>query len=106
MHSISDLRGIFRVGDVLHPSHVTSVQRFLHRDVRHAVGRRGAMPMFFARRNPYDGDGPDLAHRTSLGLGPADARVDLQRLTQQMSMPYPAPATLAGYGMRDVPRHP
>src|SRR6476469_9278480 len=104
MHSISDLRGIFGVGDVLHPGHVTSVQRFLPRDVRHAVGRRGAMPMFFARWNPYDVAGPDLAHRTSLGLGPADARDDIQRLAQGMRMPSRARAGLEGYAGRDNPR--
>src|SRR5258705_11409959 len=104
MHSISDLRGIFRVGDVLHPSHVTSVLRSPHRDARNAVGTRGAIPMFFARGNPYDVAGPDLAHRTSLGLGPADARDDIQRLAQGMRMPCRARARLEGYAGRDDPR--
>src|SRR5258708_33955690 len=62
------------------------------------------MPMFFARRNPYDVAGPDLAHRTSLGLGPADARDDIQRLAQGMRMPCRARARLEGYAGRDAPR--
>src|SRR5260370_7332703 len=97
MRSISDLRGIFRVGDVLHPSHVTSVQRFLHRDVRHAVGRRGAMPMFFARRNPYDVAGPDLAPRTSLGLAPAAPTATIPRLPHAIRLPSPPPAPHQAY---------
>src|SRR5258708_7608904 len=45
-----------------------------------------------------------LAHRTSLGLGPADARDDIQRLAQGMRMPCRARARLEGYAGRDNPR--
>ena len=68
-----DLCGIFRVGHRLHPGRIISVQRFLHREVGHAVGRRSPMPMLFTRRNPDDIARPDLAHRFTLGLNPADA---------------------------------
>src|SRR6266849_1536997 len=62
------------------------------------------MPMFFARRNPYNIAGTDLAHRSSLGLGPAYARDDIQRLAQGVRMPCRARPRLEGYAGRDNPR--
>ena len=47
--SAADLAGIFLVGDVLHPGDGTSVKGFMHRDVGHGGGRRGAVPVFFSR---------------------------------------------------------
>src|ERR1700682_92803 len=62
------------------------------------------MPMFFARRNPDNIAGPDLAHLASRGLGPAYARDDIQRLAQRMRMPGRARPRLEGYAGRDNPR--
>src|SRR6476660_5474154 len=87
MRSFPDLRGIFRVSHLLHPVGIDSIECFLHRDVSHGIGRGGAMPMLFARRNPNDIAGPDFADRATLGLNPTNARDDIKRLTQRMGMP-------------------
>src|SRR6266404_4811912 len=83
----ADLCAIFRVGHMLHPCRVVSVERFLHRDMGHPVGRRAAMPVFFARRNPDDVASANFAHRLSQGLNPADARDDVERLAERVRMP-------------------
>ena len=98
--ALSDLRRIFRVGHRLHPGHETSVQRFLHCDVGHAIGRRGAVPVLFARRNPHDIAGPYLKYRTALGLDPADARDDVERLAERVGMPVGPCARLEGDAIR------
>src|SRR6202011_1049481 len=63
-----------------------------------------AMPMLFVRRNPDDIARPDLAHRPALGLNPADARDDVQRLAQGVRMPIGPCARLEGDAGRDDPR--
>src|SRR5450755_2337633 len=96
--------GIFRVGHLLHPGRVISIQRFLHRDVDHAIGRRAAVPMLFARRNPDDVAGLDLVYRPALALDPADAGDHIERLAKGVRMPGRPRAWLKGYAGRDNPR--
>src|SRR6267142_5286335 len=60
--------------------------------------------MFFARRNPNNIARSDLAHRASLGLGPAYARDDIQRRAKRMRMPCRARSRLERYAGRDNPR--
>src|SRR5450432_1539690 len=62
------------------------------------------MPMFFARRNPDHVARSDLAHRSTLGLNPAHARDDIQRLAQRVRMPIRSRARLKGYAVGDKPR--
>src|SRR5882757_53709 len=88
--------GIFRVGHRLHPGRMISVQRFLHRDVDHAIGRRAAVPMLFTRRNPDDIPG--------FALDPADPGDHVQRLAEGVRMPIRPRARLKGYAVRDDPR--
>src|ERR1700712_3139083 len=82
--SLADLRGIVLLPHRLHPGRMFSVERLLHGDVGHAVIRRTAMPMLFTRRDPDHVARPDLAERPALGLHPADARHDIQRLAERM----------------------
>ena len=62
------------------------------------------MPMLFAGRNPHHIARPYLDYRTSLGLDPAHACDDIERLPQWMSMPIGARAGLEGNAIRSYPR--
>jgi hypothetical protein len=75
------------ISDVLHPLDHLAVKRFLNGDMSHRGRRRGAVPMFFVRRKPYDIARPDFLNRTAFALRPAQARRDDQCLTERMCMP-------------------
>ena len=54
------------------------------------------MPMLLAGRNPHHIAGSDFFNRSALGLDPAQARHDDQRLAERMRMPCRAGARLEG----------
>src|SRR5262245_21545903 len=81
------LPAILRVADVLQPLDVLAVERLLEREVRHAVLRRGAVPVLLARRDPHDVAWPDLADRLALELHAAEAAHHVQRLAERMPVP-------------------
>src|SRR4051794_41000333 len=60
--------------------------------------------MLFPRRNPDDIAGPDLTHRRTLGLNPADAGDDVKGLSEWMRMPGGPRARLKGHPVRDHAR--
>src|SRR6185295_16754278 len=66
---------------------MSPVQRLMHRDVNHAVGRRSAVPVFFVGWNPHRIAGADFTDRTALGLYPSDAGNDKKRLSERVGMP-------------------
>ena len=51
---------------VLHPRYRAAVELFLNRDVRHRRGGRGAVPVFFIRREPNDVAGANLFDRSAI----------------------------------------
>src|ERR1700724_799223 len=99
-----DLCGKFFVGHQLHPGRVTAVERFLYRHVGHASGWGAPVPVFLARWNPDHIARFDLAHRFALGLDPADARDDVQRLAERVCMPVGPRAGLEGHAICDNAR--
>src|SRR3981189_1919715 len=62
------------------------------------------MPMFFTGRNPDHIAWPDFAHRTTLGLDPADAREDVQGLAERMRVPCRARSRVERHPVRGNPR--
>ena len=60
--------------------------------------------MLFTRRNPHHVTRTYLADRTSLGLNPADAGDDIERLPQRMGMPIRPRPRLEGHAVRGNPR--
>ena len=71
---------VLRVVDVFHPVNDLTVERFRNRDVRHRCGRRRAVPVFFAWREPDDITRSDLLDRPALTLRKAGINVDLQAM--------------------------
>ena len=61
-----------------------AVKRFRNRNVCHRCGRRRAVPMLLARREPDDVPRPDLLDRPALALRKAAACRHDQRLTERM----------------------
>src|SRR5882724_1131372 len=78
---------VLLVADLIHPVDVLAVERFLHRDMRHAGGRRCAVPMFLAGRKPHHVAWPDLFNRSSFGLYPSKTSRDDQSLAERMRVP-------------------
>jgi hypothetical protein len=58
---------------VLHPVDDLAVERFRNRNMRHRCGRRRAVPVLLARREPDDITRPDLLDRPTLALREAAA---------------------------------
>ena len=85
---------ILLVADLLHPVDHLAVELFLNGDVGHGRGRRGAMPVLLAGREPDHVAGPDLLDRAALALHPAAAGRDDQRLPERMRVPGSASARL------------
>src|SRR5262245_22529067 len=81
------LSPILVVADLLHPFHGLAVETFLHGDVRHGGRRRGAVPMFFARRDPDHVTRPNLLDRPAQPLRAAAAGQHDQRLAERMRVP-------------------
>src|ERR1043166_5612386 len=90
----ADRSRILCVGDVLEPGDGLAVERFLHGNVHHAGVGAGAVPVLLARRNPHGVAGADFAHRPALGLHPARAEDDVERLPERMGVPRGARARL------------
>src|SRR3954451_16743533 len=96
---------VLLVADVLQPLGVLAVELLLHRDMAHRRGRRGAMPMLLARREPNHVAGPDLLDRPALALHAAAARGHDQRLAEWVRVPRRARARLEGdQGASDTSR--
>src|SRR5579872_4292793 len=73
---------------------MSAVERFLHGDMGHAVARRSAVPVLFARRNPDHVARSKFAYRTALGLEAADAGDDIERLPKRVRVPIGSRARL------------
>src|SRR4051812_23897098 len=78
---------VLLVADVLEPVDRLAVELFLHGDVRHRGGGRGAVPVLFTRRKPDHVAWPDLFYRPAPALYPAAASRDDQRLPERMRVP-------------------
>src|SRR5262249_24319824 len=75
------------VADRFHPVHRLAVELFLDGDVRHGRGRRGAVPVLLARREPDHVARPDLLDRAAPALGQAAAGRHDQGLAQRVGVP-------------------
>ena len=64
-----------RVGHLLHPVDGFAVLDLLDGDMGHRGGRRRAVPVLFARREPDDVAGPDFLDRAALALRAAEPAV-------------------------------
>src|SRR5207253_11180307 len=65
--------GVLLLGDLFHSLDDLAVQVLLDREVGHPGGRRGAVPVALARRNPdHVAARTDLLHRTALDLHAVD----------------------------------
>jgi hypothetical protein len=85
---------VLRVADVFQPIDHLAVKRFRNRNVRHRCGRRRAVPVLLARREPDDVAGPDLLDRAALMLREPAAGCHNQCLPQGMRVPGGARAGL------------
>src|SRR5262245_60930135 len=74
------LAAVLRVGDVLHPGHVLALECLLHRDVRHARGWAGTVPVLLVRRDPDRVAGANFTDRTAPGLHAAGSGEHVKRL--------------------------
>jgi hypothetical protein len=74
-------------GDVLHPVDYLAVFLLLNGDVRHAGGRRRAMPVLLAGREPDYLTRTDLFDRAAFALSPAAAGRYDERLAERMRVP-------------------
>src|SRR5206468_3497920 len=93
-------RAVLVVGDLLHPVDVPAIDGFLNRDVAHAVGHGGAMPVLYARRNPHHVARLDLLLLPTPFLHPTRARSDDENLPGGMRVPGAARAGLEGHMAR------
>src|SRR3954471_10346087 len=80
-------RPVLLVADLLHPVDGLAALLFLDRDVGHAGGGRGAVPVLLAGCEPDHVARPDLFHRYALALRPAAAGGDDQGLAERMGVP-------------------
>src|SRR5690348_16432290 len=87
---------ILLVADLLHPIDRRAVELFLDGDVAHGRGRRGAVPMLLAGRDPDHITGANVLGRFPLALNPAATSSDDQGLTERMRVPRRARAGLEG----------
>src|SRR3954468_20482789 len=81
------LAPILLVADVFHPLDHLAVERLLDGDVRHGRGRRGAVPVLLARREPDHVARPDLLDWASPALRQAAASGHNQCLAERMGVP-------------------
>ena len=92
LNSLGDGVVVLFVADFFQPIDGLAVELLLDGDVRHGRGRRGAMPMLLARREPDHVAGTDFLDRAALALDPAAAGRDDQGLAQRVRVPGgPAP---------------
>src|SRR3712207_283417 len=81
------LPAVLLVADRLHPGDRRAVQLLLDGDLAHGRGRRGAVPVLLARREPDHVTRADLPDRPALALGPAASGGDDQGLAERMGVP-------------------
>src|SRR3954451_18312341 len=81
---------------MLHPDDMLAIEVLLEGDMDHAVGGRGAVPMFLARRDPDRVASPDLSDRASPGLSETRSGQDDERLAKRMGVPRRSGARLEG----------
>lgn len=87
---------VLLVGDPLQPLRHSAVHVFRDGDVRHARGRRGAVPVLHAGRDPDDVAWADLLDRAALPLHPAQPGRHDQHLAERVRVPGRAGARLEG----------
>src|SRR5947209_6775984 len=87
---------VLLVADLLHPVHRLAVERLLDGDVGHGRGRRGAVPVLLARREPDHVAGPNLLDRASPALRQAAAGRHDESLPERVRVPGGAGAGLEG----------
>jgi hypothetical protein len=87
MDSSSLSSAVLLVTHLFHPINVLPVKLLLNGDMRHTTGCSSAMPVFHARRYPYDITRLDLLLFTTLLLHPACAGSHDQGLAEWMGMP-------------------
>src|SRR6266567_1663763 len=78
---------VLLVTDLFHPVDNLPVELFLNGDVRHSRGRRRAVPVLLARRNPDHVPWTDLFDGAAPALRAAAASRDEESLTERMRMP-------------------
>src|SRR3954469_8753463 len=81
-HQESSLILLF--GYLLHPLDSLPIKRLGNRDMRHARGRRCAVPMLLAWWNPDHIARPDFVFRTTFRLNPPVPSRNDQSLTERM----------------------
>ena len=87
---------ILLITDVFEPVDGFAVELFLDGDVSHRRRRGGAVPVFFAWREPDDVAGTDFFDGSVPTLGPAAAGGDDERLAERVRMPGGAGAWFEG----------
>src|SRR5688572_12937846 len=78
---------VLAVADLLEPVHDSPVDSLLQRDVAHRCRRRGAVPVFYARRNPDYVPRLDLPACAAPLLHPAGTGRHDEDLTGGMRVP-------------------
>src|SRR5712692_8248918 len=78
---------ILFIADLFHPFDRFPVELFLNRDVRHAGGRRGSVPVFLTRRNADDITCPNFLLGTAPLLDPAGTGRHDEDLAQGVCVP-------------------
>jgi hypothetical protein len=94
MGSSSVSSAVLLVANLFHPLNVLPVNLLLNGYMRHTIGGGRAMPVFHARRCPYDITRLDLLLFTTLLLHPACAGSHDQGLAERMRVPCRASAGL------------
>ena len=97
---------VLLVGHLLHPGHVSAVERLLHGEMRHRHVGRGAVPVLLARREEHRVAGAHLLDRSAPGLHAALALRDVDGLAERMRVPGGARAGLEAHpGGAQARRH-
>src|SRR5689334_22288363 len=80
-------RLILFVADLFHPVDCLAIEPFLDGEVRHRGGRRRAVPMLLARRDPDHVTGTDVLDRTAPALCLAGAGGHDESLPERVGVP-------------------
>src|SRR4051812_4545920 len=81
---------------MFHPIDHFTIESFLNRNMSHAAGCGGAVPMLLAGWKPNHVAGVNFLNGSAFALDPAGARSDDQGLPEWMSVPCGARARLEG----------
>ena len=85
---------VLGVGDRFEPANHDAVLRFGYGDMGHRAAARRAMPVLHARRRPDDVAWADRTDGLALGLHPATAGADDEKLPERMGVPVAVRARL------------